>query len=250
MPVATVGPSTRSLPFFTSTFRPVRLTAPMKALPARSSVMSKPVAVTDVAPATETSPDCVTAPPAITVRASWVVTTPSSRAPESVIRIALVPELFAATGPVKSLPASVSVITPAPPLNVAVPAPDACVIAPVWVMPTAVTVSVPEPTPEAASWMASLSVIATLLAPELESVMVPWKSLSASVSVITPAPAVRVALPVTDTPAPSCVMPTAVTSSAPLAEIAPSAIELASVSVIPAPPVVVAETGPPKSLLD
>ena len=117
-------------------------------------------------------------------------------------------------------------------------------------MPTAVTVSVPEPTPEAASWMASLSVIATLLAPELESVMVPWKSLSASVSVITPALAVRVALPVTDTPAPSCVMPTAVTSSAPLAEIAPSAIELASVSVSPAPPVVVAETGPPKSLLD
>ena len=95
--------------------------------------MSKPGAVTLVAPATSIAAPvaCATAPPAMTVKASAVVIAPSSSAPESVSAIAFAPVLFAATGPVKSLPGLVSVITPAPPLNVAAPAEAACVIDPV-----------------------------------------------------------------------------------------------------------------------
>ena len=168
----------------------------------------------------------------------------------SVIWIALVPLLLAATAPVKSLPPLVSVIGPAPPLNVAVPADAACVIAPDCVMPMAVTVSVPEPTFEAANWMALVSVIATLFAPEFVTATVPWKSLSASVSVITPAAASSTVAPVTVTPAVSCVMPTAVTVKFPLAEMPPSWIAVASCRAIAAPPVFVADTAPPKSLVD
>jgi hypothetical protein len=71
---------------------------------------------------------------------------------------------------VKLFAALASVIGPAPVLKVAIPAPAAWVIAPVWVIefgPVALTVSVPVPTLEVPSTIALASVSATLFAPLL-----------------------------------------------------------------------------------
>ena len=105
------------------------------------------------------------------------------------------PVEFSVTAPVKSLPTLARVITPVPALKVAEPAPDAWVIAPLCVMPTAVTVRVPLPKVEAPKSIVFASVIATLLAPELFKLTEPVKLLLALVSVITPAPALKVTAP-------------------------------------------------------
>ena len=73
---------------------------------------------------------------------------PKMIAPWSVTATLLAPLLFRITAPVKLLAAWVMVMTPAPALNVATPAPAAWVMAPVCVIPTAVIVRVPVPTEE------------------------------------------------------------------------------------------------------
>ena len=108
------------------------------------------------------------------------------------------PVLVSDTGPVKSLPALASVIAPAPVVKLAAPAPAACTIAPVWVIefaPVAVTASVPLPTLEAPRMIAFASVTATLFAPLLFRLTAPMKLFAALVSVIEPAPALKVAAP-------------------------------------------------------
>ena len=87
------------------------------------------------------------------------------------------PVEFKLTGPVKSLFALARVITPTPALKVTVPALPAWVIAPLCVMPTAVTVSVPVPKVDAPKIIASVSVMATVKAPELFKLTAPVKSL-------------------------------------------------------------------------
>ena len=101
------------------------------------------------------------------------VDAPKSIAFASVMATLLVPELFKLTAPVKSLN-WVRVITPAPALNEEVPA---AVIAPLCVIPTAVTVKVPLPKVDVPKSIAFTSVIATLLAPELFKLTAPVKSL-------------------------------------------------------------------------
>ena len=119
---------------------------------------------------------------------------------ESVIATLLAPELFRLTSPVKSLLALPRVITPAPALKVATPAEDACVIAPVWVIPTAFKVRVPLPTLDAARIRSSTSLTATLFAPVFDKVTAPPKSLAASLSVIAKLPALKLEVPVGVTP--------------------------------------------------
>ena len=94
----------------------------------------------------------------------------------SVIEIALFPVLSKLTAPVNSL-SWVRVITPAPLLNVAAPAEAVCVIAPVCVMPTALTVKVPVPTDDVPRMMALASATATPFAPLLFRPTAPVKSL-------------------------------------------------------------------------
>ena len=101
------------------------------------------------------------------------------------------PVEFNATEPEKSLLALPRVITPAPALNKEVPA---TMIAPLCVMPTAVTVKEPLPKVEEPKSIALASVMATLLAPELFKLTDPVKSLD-WVRVITPAPALKVTAP-------------------------------------------------------
>ena len=62
-------------------------------------------------------------------------------------------------------------------------------------MPTAFTVKVPLPKVDAPKSIALVSVIETLLAPELFKLTEPVKLLLALVSVITPAPALKVTPP-------------------------------------------------------
>ena len=138
-------------------------------------------------------------PTAVTVN----VPSPNKDAPKSiafasVMPTLLVPELFRLTAPVKSLPALVRVITPAPALKIAAPADDAWVMAPLCVMPTAVTVNAPSPNKDAPKSIAFASVMPTLLAPELFKLNEPVKLLPALVSVITPAPALMVTVPADD----------------------------------------------------
>ena len=103
----------------------------------------------------------------------------------------VVPVEFRVTEPVKSLD-WIRVMTPAPALNKEVPI---TVIAPLCVMPTAVTVKEPLPKVDAPKSIALASVMATLLAPELFKLTEPVKSLLALARVITPAPALKVAEP-------------------------------------------------------
>ena len=129
-------------------------------------------------------------------------------------------------------------ITPAPPLNVAAPASAACVIAPLCVIPTALTVKVPVPTDDVPKIIALASVTATSKAPLLFKLTAPMKLLfPAPTNVITPAPALKVAAAV---PAPAvcvivvpaaCVIPTALTANVPdPTNEDPRVIELASVT--------------------
>ena len=62
-------------------------------------------------------------------------------------------------------------------------------------MPTAVTVKVPLPKMDEPKSIAFIFVIATLLAPELFKLTAPAKSLLPLVSVIAPAPALKVVAP-------------------------------------------------------
>jgi len=103
----------------------------------------------------------------------------------------LAPELFNATEPVKSLD-WVRVITPAPASNEEAPA---AVIAPLCVMPTAVTVKEPLPKVDAPKSIAFISVMATLLVPELFNATEPVKLLPTLARVITPAPALNEEVP-------------------------------------------------------
>ena len=72
------------------------------------------------------------------------------------------PVEFKLTDPVKSLVGVLRVISPEPALKVTAPVPPAWMIAPLCVMPTAVTVSVPVPRVEAPKSIAVLSVMETL----------------------------------------------------------------------------------------
>ena len=88
----------------------------------------------------------------------------------------LAPVEFRVTDPLNSL-ALVSVIAPAPALKVAAPALADWMMAPLCVMPTAFTVSVPVPKVDAPKIIASVSVMATVKAPELFKLTAPVKSL-------------------------------------------------------------------------
>jgi len=137
----------------------------------------------------------------------------------------------------------VRVITPAPALNEEVPA---AVIAPLCVMPTAVTVKEPLPKVELAKSIAFTSLMATV-APVEFRVTEPVKSLD-WVRVISPVPALNEEVPVTVI-APVCVMPTAFTVKVPFPkEEEPKPIAFISVMATVAP-VEFNATEPMKSLL-
>ena len=121
------------------------------------------------------------------------------------------------TDPVKSLLALVRVITPAPALKVTAPAEEAWVIAPLCVIPTAVTVKEPLPKVELAKSIAFISVMATVAPVEFNATD-PVKLLPALLRVITPAPALNEEVPATVI-APVCVMPTAVAVKEPLPKV-------------------------------
>ena len=209
-------PSVSALMSVIATLPPVLVTAtaPVKLLAWVS--VTAPAPVTKVAVPAPAA--CVSAPVWVMVFAPVAVTasvplptfeTPRMIALASVTATLFAPVLFRPTAPMKLFAALVSVIAPAPVVNVAAPAPNAaaCTIAPVCVMllaPVAVTVSVPDPTPEAPSTSALASVIATLFAPEFESDTAPVKSLPALVSVIAFAPEVNELVPET-VAAPVCV---------------------------------------------
>jgi len=148
----------------------------------------------------------------------------------------------APTAPVKLLPALVSVIALAPALKVAAPAAAACVSAPVCVIaPLDVTVSVPLPTPEAPSCVATLLVRLTLFAPELIRLTAPVKALVACVRVIAPAPALNVDAPPTVSAVPAfCVIaPLVVTPKVPAPVVMlPRVAVVAAVSDTLPPPLV------------
>ena len=138
------------------------------------------------------APICVI-PTAVTVKEPLPkVDVPKSIAFTSVMATLFTPELFKLTAPVKLFPALARVITPAPALNEEVPA---AVIAPLCVIPTAVTVKEPLPKVDAPKSIAFVSVIETLLAPELFKLTEPVKSLLTSDRVITPKPALKVTVP-------------------------------------------------------
>ena len=164
----------------------------------------------------------------------------------------LAPVEFKLTAPVKSLVGVLRVISPAPALKVTAPVPEAWVIAPLWVMPTAVTVSVPVPRAEVPKSIAELSVMETLKAPELFKLTEPVKSLL-FVRVITPVLASKVTAPAPPawvmTPL-LCVMPTAFTVSvlAPRVD-APKIIALTSLMETVKAPELFKLTAPVKSLL-
>ena len=161
------------------------VTVPARSLAcvARSTSVAAAAAVSVIVPATVIAPDWLNAF-AVAERFWPTDEVPRISAVASVTDASFSPVVFRLTAPVNSLAACVSRIAPAPALNVAAPAVAACVIALDCVMPTAVTVSVPLPTLEAASKRLSASAITTLLAPVFESVTAPPKSLAASSSVI------------------------------------------------------------------
>ena len=137
-----------------------------------------------------------------------------SSAVASVIRTAWP---LAVTGPVKSLPTSVRARSPAPASSVTAPPPAACTMAPVWLIPVAVSVNAPLPIVDVPSTNAFASLTATSFAPLLLRLTAPMKSLPASVSVIAPLPALKLDVPAT-VKAPPCAMPpvVVVTASPPL----------------------------------
>ncbi len=120
-------------------------------------------------PVTRNAPVCVKAPVELIVRlppnvppATWVATVLTS--------VTLLAPLFVSVTSPFRLFAKASVIAFAPALNVAAPAPAACVIVPVCVIaPPASRSSVPLPTVERPTFKAVLLVSATLLAPLLLS---------------------------------------------------------------------------------
>ena len=133
-------------------------------------------------------------PTAVTVKEPLPkVEEPKSIALASVMATLLAPELFKLTEPVKSLD-WVRVTTPVPALKVAAPADDAWVIAPLCVIPTAVTVKEPLPKMEEPKSIAFESLMATV-APVEFRVTEPVKSLLALARVTTPAPALKVTAP-------------------------------------------------------
>ena len=160
------------------------------------------------------------------------------------------PVEFKLTEPVKSLLELERLITPEPALNVAAPAPAAWVIAALWVMPAAVTIRVPLPKVDVPKSIALVSVMATLFAPELLKITEPVKLLPALARVITPAPALKVAVPAEAAwvIAPVCVIPTAVTVKVPLPTlVAPKPIAFVSVIATLLAPLFDKATAPPKS---
>ncbi len=169
---------------------------------------------------------------------------------------ALAPLLFKPTAPVKLLPGSSKVITPAPALIVTAPAAAAWVIGPISVTPKPVNPNVPVPTLEESILNARVFVTATLLAPLLLRETAPVKALFC-VNVIACAPAVKLDVPgMVNTPV-WVILPAVVTLRLPLVdnvtagnEIPPPVklivkstavpvIALPSVNIpVPAPPIV------------
>ena len=175
----------------------LRLTEPIKSLPTLVSVITPAPALKITVPAEEAwviAPLCVM-PTAVTVKEPLPkVDVPKSIELVFVIATLLAPELFKLTEPLKLLPALARVITPAPALNEEVPA---LVIAPLCVIPTAVTVKEPLPKVDVPKSIAFESMMATLFVPELFKLTEPVKSLD-WVRVITPVPALKVAVPAPD----------------------------------------------------
>ena len=209
------------------------------------SVTSLRVALTLVVPLTVIVPEFVTSPPAVSVRLPTVVTVAKSMAEVSLSRI--LPVAFADTGPVKSL-ASGRSIAPPRPSSVTAPAPASCVIVEVWLIPSPVTASAPLPRLHEPIVSGVESTIATLLAPVFVSETDPPNTFVAVVRLIAPAPASNEASPVTLSPAESCVIPTATTSSFPPEVTLPSVIAVASVIAMSFAPLAVADTTPVNSL--
>src|ERR1700690_2911460 len=199
-PMAEV-PRARAAPLVTATsFAPELLsaTAPVKPL-AWVSVIACAPAVKEAVPAPAACvipPVWVISPVAdVTVRVpAPTLEVPRIVAPPLVSETLPAPLLFSETAPVKAF-AWVSAIALAPALNVATPAPAACVVAPVCVIaPVEFTLKVPVPTDEAPSAGPTELVSDTAFAPLLFSATAPVKSL-AWVRVIALAPALNVATP-------------------------------------------------------
>ena len=133
---------------------------------------------------------------AVAIRFCPTLLAPSSSPAASTTCTSFAPLFESSTAPVKSL-AFARVITPAPPLNVAVPAPASWVIvsAPFCVMPTASNCSVPLPTLTTPSVIAFVSLFTrTLFPPLFDRSTTPLK-LFAKSNVIAFAPAVKLPLP-------------------------------------------------------
>ncbi len=223
----------------------LRLTAPIKLLPASVSVIAfapalklevpvivigtfcviLPTAVAVRMPPTELAPIVkASAAPVVTPRLPLIVEVMMSSAPVS-FRVTLLPEFTCTT--LKLLAPPSVMLLPAPAVMCRTPG---TVSAPLWVIARPVMRSRPAPTEEAPRISALASVTATLKAPELFRLTAPVKSLAAVVSVMTPAPPLKLEVPPTVSPPAVWVMPTAFTVRLLAVLIVPSWIALVSVS--------------------